>query len=208
MRMRLLVADDDPSIAEPLRRRFEEEGYLVDVAHDAASVLWAATENSYDVIVLDVNIRRADDGLEICRRLRHVNVSAPVLFVTGRAEVIDRVAGLRAGASDYLAKPFGFAELAERVRALGRLGSPTGTLVVGDLELDPKSPRGTSSGSADRPFATGVRAALRRSCAGPIPCSAAPNCWSTCGTSTTQAGRMSSTFTCATCATRSIVRSA
>ena len=89
MRMRLLLADDDPDITEPLRRRFEGEGHWVDVAHDAPGVLWAATQHSYDVIVLDVNIPRPDDGLEICRRLRNVNVSAPVLFVTGRAEVID-----------------------------------------------------------------------------------------------------------------------
>jgi two-component system OmpR family response regulator len=165
MRMRLLVADDDPGIAQPLRRRFEEEGYSVDVAHDAASVLWAATENSYDVIILDVNIPRADDGLEICRRLRQVNVAAPVLFVTGRAEVIDRVAGLRAGASDYLAKPFGFAELAERVRALGRQGSPSGALVVGDLELDPRtrqvSRRGQPIALSPREFAL-LAAFMRR----------------------------------------------
>ncbi len=137
MRVRLLVADDDPDIAGPLRKRFEGEGYSVDVAYDAPGVLWAATERPYDVIVLDVNIPRPDDGLEICRRLRQFNVSAPVIFVTGRAETIDRVAGLQAGASDYLAKPFAFADLAARVRALTRQNSIAPHLIVGDLEVDP-----------------------------------------------------------------------
>src|SRR5258706_608360 len=85
MRMRLLVADDDPGIAEPLRRRLEEEGYSVDVAHDAASVLWAATENTYDVIVLDVNIPRADDVLSRTELL--VNVWDE--YYSGWSNVVD-----------------------------------------------------------------------------------------------------------------------
>jgi two-component system OmpR family response regulator len=136
--MRVLVVEDETKMASLLRRALEREGYAVDIASDGVDGLWLGTENDYDAIVLDVMIP-APDGFAVCKTLRERGRWAPVLLLTARDAVQDRVTGLDAGADDYLPKPFSFAELAARLRALTRRGSrerPT-VLQVGDLQLDP-----------------------------------------------------------------------
>lgn len=125
-----------------LRRGLTEEGYAVDVATRSEDALWRATEHDYDAIVLDVMLP-GFDGFEVCRRLRAAERWAPVLMLTARDAVADRVRGLDAGADDYLAKPFSFTELAARIRALIRRGAHErpAVLQVGDLRLDPASRR-------------------------------------------------------------------
>ncbi len=136
--MRLLVVEDEVRMAALLRRGFVEEGYAVDVANNGTDALWLATEAAFDAVVLDVMLPGID-GFEVCRALRETRCDAPVLMLTARDAVEDRVRGLDAGADDYLTKPFSFAELSARVRALLRRGAgarPT-VLEVGDLRLDP-----------------------------------------------------------------------
>ena len=125
-------------MATLLERGLREEGYAVDVAHDGTDGLWLATEHEYDAIVLDVMLPGLD-GFEVCRRTRAEGRWAPVLLLTARDGVEDRVRGLDVGADDYLTKPFSFAELAARLRALVRRGAPPrpSILEVGDLRLDP-----------------------------------------------------------------------
>ena len=119
--MRVLVAEDDVKMAGLLKRGLEEEGYAVDVAGTGAEALWAGTENPYDAILLDVMLPDLD-GLEVCRRLRTAGRWAPVLMLTARDAVPDRVAGLDAGRRRLLTKPFSFSELLARLRALMRRG--------------------------------------------------------------------------------------
>ncbi|WP_089210517.1 response regulator transcription factor [Streptosporangium subroseum] len=140
--MRLLVVEDNARMAVLLRRGLTEEGYAVDVATHSEDALWRATEHDYDAIVLDVMLP-GFDGFEVCRRLRAAERWAPVLMLTARDAVADRVRGLDAGADDYLAKPFSFTELAARIRALIRRGAHErpAVLQVGDLRLDPASRR-------------------------------------------------------------------
>ena len=123
-----------------LRRALKEEGHAVDVAADGPQGLWLATENEYGAIVLDVMLPGLD-GFQLCRRLRESGAWAPVLMLTARDGVADRVRGLDAGADDYLVKPFSLLELAARLRALARRdgrGRPP-VLAEGDLRLDPAS---------------------------------------------------------------------
>ena len=125
-----------------LRRALKEEGHAVDVAADGPQGLWLATENEYGAIVLDVMLPGMD-GFQLCRRLRESGAWAPVLMLTARDGVTDRVRGLDAGADDYLVKPFSLLELAARLRALARRdgrGRPP-VLAEGDLRLDPASNR-------------------------------------------------------------------
>ena len=134
----MLVVEDELRIAGVLKRGLEEEGYAVDVAGDGPEGLWMATENPYDAVILDVMLP-GFDGFELCRKLREGGVWAPVLMLTARDEVGDRVRGLDAGADDYVVKPFSLLELAARLRALARRDDrsrPT-VLAVGDLRLDP-----------------------------------------------------------------------
>jgi two-component system, OmpR family, response regulator len=136
--MRVLVVDDELRTAALLRRGLCEQGYAVDVAHEAEDAMWRAIEFSYAVVVLDV-LLPGMDGFEVCRRLRASGCWTPVLLLTARDEVDDRVQGLDAGADDYLTKPFSFNELTARIRALTRRGSAERPVVlqVGDLRLDP-----------------------------------------------------------------------
>jgi two-component system, OmpR family, response regulator len=140
--MRVLVVEDQPKMAALLRRGLVEEGHGADVAGQGEEALWLAEAHEYDAIVLDVMLPGLS-GFETCRRLRNSGVWTPVLMLTARDSVDDRVSGLDAGADDYLTKPFSLAELLARLRALARRGDverPT-ELVVGDLRLDPASRR-------------------------------------------------------------------
>ncbi len=140
--MRVLVVEDEPKMAALVRRGLVEEGHAPDVAREGEEALWLAEAHPYDAIVLDVMLPGLS-GFETCRRLRNSGVWTPVLMLTARDSVDDRVAGLDAGADDYLTKPFSLAELFARLRALVRRGDverPT-ELVVGDVRLDPASRR-------------------------------------------------------------------
>ncbi len=140
--MRILVAEDELKLASLLRRGLVEEGHAVDVARTGEEALAQAYGIAYDAVVLDLMLPGID-GLEVCRRLRAAGIWAPVLMLTARDAVEDRVAGLDAGADDYLPKPFAFDELLARLRALIRRGRPERpvVLVVGELRLDPASRR-------------------------------------------------------------------
>src|SRR6476646_9232752 len=140
--MRVLLVEDELKMAALLRRGLVEEGHTADVAGQGEDAVWMAEAHPYDAIVLDVMLPGIS-GFETCRRLRNAGVWAPVLMLTARDAVDDRVAGLDAGADDYLTKPFSLAELLARLRALARRGQverPT-ELVVGDLRLDPAGRR-------------------------------------------------------------------
>jgi two-component system, OmpR family, response regulator len=140
--MRVLVVEDEKKLGELLGRGLREEGYAADVADRGEEALWMARAVPYDAIVLDVMLPGAD-GFEICRRLRHDGVWTPVLMLTARDGVDDRVVGLDAGADDYLTKPFAFEELLARLRALTRRApvERPPVLEVGDLRLDPAAHR-------------------------------------------------------------------
>jgi two-component system OmpR family response regulator len=140
LRMRVLIVEDELKMAGLVRRGLTEEGHAADVATTGDEALWMAEAHPYDAIVLDVMLP-GRNGFETCRALRKAGVWAPVLMLTARDAVEDRVAGLDAGADDYLTKPFSFAELLARLRALVRRGGverPT-VVEVGDLRLDPAS---------------------------------------------------------------------
>jgi len=140
--VRILIVEDDVKMAALLRRGLQEEGLAVDVAGRGEEALWIAEATEYDALVLDVMLPGID-GFETCRRLREGGVWTPVLMLTARDAVEDRVAGLDGGADDYLTKPFSFSELLARLRALVRRGSPErpSALKVGDLRLDPATRR-------------------------------------------------------------------
>jgi two-component system OmpR family response regulator len=139
--VRILVVEDSEKMLALVRRGLEEEGFAVDVARDGAEAIWFASENPYDVIVLDVTLGgpSATDGFEVCRRLRGAERWSPVLMLTARDAIEDRVHGLDVGADDYLTKPVSFDERVARVRALIRRGAQPrpSILRVGDLSLDP-----------------------------------------------------------------------
>jgi two-component system, OmpR family, response regulator len=136
--MRLLIADDDVKLLTALARGLRGEGYAVDVAATGDAALLQARVYDYDAVILDV-MMPAPDGVSVCKALRDGGRWSPVLMLTARDAVTDRVAGLDAGADDYLVKPFDFGELVARVRALLRRGAPErpAVLTVGDLEVDP-----------------------------------------------------------------------
>jgi two-component system OmpR family response regulator len=136
--MRVLVVEDEVKMAALLRRGLSEEGLAVDVAEEGERALLMAGSTDYDAVVLDVMLPGID-GFETCRRLRRDGVWAPVLMLTARGSLDDRVVGLDGGADDYMVKPFAFAELLARLRALVRRGTVERPPVmeVGDLRLDP-----------------------------------------------------------------------
>jgi two-component system, OmpR family, response regulator len=140
--MRVLVVEDEVKLAGLIRRGLREEGVLADVAIKGEDALWMAEATGYDVVVLDVMLPGID-GFETCRRLRGDGVRTPILMLTARDAVDDRIAGLDTGADDYLTKPFDFGELLARLRALARRGPAERgpVLRVGDLELDPAARR-------------------------------------------------------------------
>lgn len=136
--MRVLVVDDEPHVVSLLRKALQREGYAVDVAATGDQAIQKATVFDYDVILLDVLIP-APDGLEVCRRLRAKERWTPILLLSGVSEIETRVAGLDAGADDYLTKPFAMSELSARIRALVRrkVEERPSVLKVGDVCLDP-----------------------------------------------------------------------
>jgi two-component system, OmpR family, response regulator len=145
--VRVLVVEDEVKMVRAVRRGLEQEGYAVDSASDGDEGLYLATENAYDAIVLDVMLPGID-GFEVCRRLRAEQRWAPVLMLTARDTVADRIEGLDVGADDYLVKPFAFGELLARVRALIRRGAVERPVVLraGDVILDPAAHAVTRSG--------------------------------------------------------------
>jgi two-component system OmpR family response regulator len=140
--MRVLIVEDEVKLAGLIRRGLRDDGMAVDVAVKGEDALWMAGATEYDAIVLDVMLPGLD-GFEVCRRLRADRVWSPVLMLTARDAVDDRVRGLDTGADDYLTKPFSFAELGARLRALARRGpvERPAVLSAGDLHLDPSSRR-------------------------------------------------------------------
>ncbi|HEY9595740.1 MAG TPA: response regulator transcription factor [Spirochaetia bacterium] len=136
--MRVLIVEDEHRIAAYVKRGLKEQGYAADVAFDGMEALHMASSVSYDLIVLDILLPEVD-GLSVCRQLRKRGVQVPVLMLTARDAVDDRVAGLDAGADDYLVKPFAMKELLARLRALSRRGPVTlrsPVLQVADLSMD------------------------------------------------------------------------
>jgi DNA-binding response OmpR family regulator len=126
----VLLAEDDPSISEPLARALRREGYEVGVAADGPSTIEAASGGGVDLILLDIGLPKLD-GLEVCRQIRSAGHTIPVLILTARADEVDTVIGLDAGADDYVTKPFRLAELLARVRALLRRGATESRVVQG-----------------------------------------------------------------------------
>jgi len=135
--MRILVVDDDERLRSVVSRGLAEEGYAVDTAEDGEQGEYLASVNQYDLVILDVMMPKAD-GLSVCRALRREQNNVPILMLTAKDTIRNRVAGLDAGADDYLVKPFAFDELVARVRALTRRHAPSRSplLVLGDLTVD------------------------------------------------------------------------
>ncbi len=149
--MRILLVDDETELSDPLSRILLQEGYQVDIADNGAVGMEMAVSNQYDLLILDWMLPHKS-GLEICRQVRSLSLSTPVLFLTAKDTIDDRVDGLDAGADDYLVKPFELRELLARVRALLRRGTPETTtgnrLKVADLELDLENQVAYRSGKA------------------------------------------------------------
>ena len=142
------MVEDESRMAGLLKRALQEEGHAVDVAADGREGLWLATENAYGAIVLDVMLPGLD-GIEVCRRLREAGSWVPVLLLTARDGIGNRVRGLDAGADDYLVKPFSLLELAARLRALARRDDRSRPVILaeGDLSLDPAAKRAWRAGT-------------------------------------------------------------
>ncbi len=138
--MRILLAEDEPDTAKLLARGLREQTFAVDVAHDGEEAVFQATINSYDLIILDIGLP-LKDGFEVCKELRNQGLSIPILMLTARDSVRDRITGLDTGADDYLTKPFDFYELLARTRALLRRGHALkpDLLVIADLTIDTRS---------------------------------------------------------------------
>jgi DNA-binding response OmpR family regulator len=136
---RLLLAEDDDGIRVPLARALEREGYAVDAVADGTSAAQLGAENDYALIVLDIGLPGLD-GLEVCRRVRRVDPDVPILFLTAQDSELEAVAGLDAGADDYVTKPFGLAVLMARVRAQVRRSAPD-LLRAADVAVDPSARR-------------------------------------------------------------------
>jgi len=145
--MRLLVVEDEPAIADVLSRTLRRNGYAVDVAEDGHQALDSAAANDYDAVLLDLNLPGVD-GMTVCREIRTAQPHCYILMVTARTSVEDRVAGLDAGADDYLPKPFDLQELLARLRAVFRRDRVARQPVLdyGDLRLDPATQRVTRAG--------------------------------------------------------------
>lgn len=146
--MRILVVEDEKKVSGFIRRGLKEEGYAVDVAADGEEGHYLASTNEYDLLILDIMLPKMD-GLTLCQQLRDRDYTGPILFLSAKDTVKDKVAGLDSGADDYLTKPFAFEELLARVRALlrKRQSMPQTLLEVEDLVLDTVSHKVTRSGT-------------------------------------------------------------
>jgi len=146
--VRILLVEDEAPAAEMLAKGLREQSFAVDVAGDGEAALYQASTNDYDVILLDINLP-IKNGLEVCRELRAEGSTVPVLMLTARDVVHDRIAGLDSGADDYLTKPYAFHELLARVRAITRRGPAFSSDIVSvrDLTLDRKTRKVTRAGS-------------------------------------------------------------
>ena len=147
--MRILVVEDEPRMASVIARGLREQSYAVDVAQDGDEGLYQCSINDYDLIVLDVLLPQRD-GFEVCRELRARGTATPVLMLTARAAVDDRITGFEAGADDYLTKPFSFRELLARIHALLRRDSHLlpDEIEIGDLIINSSSHRVSRAGSS------------------------------------------------------------
>jgi len=146
--MRVLIVEDERKMAEVLRRGLEEEGCIVEIAADGEEGLRLGSEREYELIILDIRLPKRD-GIEVCRELRRRGVLTPILMLTVRDAVAVKVEAFEGGADDYLTKPFAFAELLARARALVRRRQPVDLrLRIGDLVLDPVTRRVTRAGRA------------------------------------------------------------
>jgi heavy metal response regulator len=144
--MRILVIEDERKIASFIKRGLREEGYTVDTAFDGEEGYRLTAENDYALIILDIMLPKKD-GITLCRQLRNDGIQSPVLILTAKDSVQDKVKGLDSGADDYLTKPFAFEELLARIRALLRKGvQRSARLQVGDLVLDTAAHKATRSG--------------------------------------------------------------
>jgi two-component system OmpR family response regulator len=145
--MRVLIVEDDVDLAAVIRRGVRDHGALADVAITGEDALWMADSSAYDVVTLDASLPGID-GFEVCRRLRDMRIRTPILMLTSLDAVEDRIAGLDAGADDYLVKPFDFGELMARLRALVRRGPvERGTVLrAAGIELDPATRRVSRGG--------------------------------------------------------------
>jgi DNA-binding response OmpR family regulator len=148
--VRLLVVEDDRSLAEALRRGLTQEGHVVDVVHDGVEGLDLAESGVHDAVILDVMLPEMD-GMTVARNLREGNIHVPILMLTARDALPDRIRGFDAGADDYLTKPFAFEELMARLRAITRRGATAPVeerLMVGDLVMDTRAREVMRSGDA------------------------------------------------------------
>lgn len=146
--MRILVVEDEQAVATAVRKGLEAEGHAVDTASDGQEGLWYATENPYDVLVLDIMLPKLD-GFQLCKTLRQKEIWTPVLMLTARDGESDEAMALDLGADDYLSKPFSFVVLQARIRALVRRGSGPrpSVLELGDLRIDPAARRCSLNGT-------------------------------------------------------------
>lgn len=145
--MRILVIEDEKKVADFIRRGLKEEGYAVDVSYNGQEGQFMASTNEYDLIILDLMLPQTD-GITICKKLRADKISTPIIMLTAKDSMQDKVTGLDSGANDYLTKPFAFGELLARIRVLLRKSTDkiTTALKMGDLELDLISHKVTRSG--------------------------------------------------------------
>lgn len=140
--MKILIVEDERKIADAIKKGLEQEDYVVDVAYNGSDgMAFATVRKSYDLIILDRMLPGEWDGMEICKKVREVGIKTPILMLTAKDKIQDRVAGLQTGADDYLIKPFAFEELLARVQALLRRSKSnvTNVLRVEDLTLNPKT---------------------------------------------------------------------
>lgn len=136
--MRILLIEDEKKLSEVIKKGLTEQGFAVDTVYDGEEGLYLAEEESYDAIILDVMLPKID-GVEVCRKLREKKIGTPILMLTAKTQVKDRVNGLEAGADDYLTKPFAFAELKARIQALMRRAfkQPETVIKIDSLEINP-----------------------------------------------------------------------
>ena len=170
VRVRVLIVEDKKKLADVLQRGLRKEGLAADVALTGEDAVWMAASTGYDAVVLDI-LLPGMNGREVCRQLRAQDVWCPILMLTALDRVEDRIAGLDIGADDYLVKPFSFAELLARLRALARRGAAKRPVVlqVGELRLDPASHRAWR-GERELELRRKSSVCWRRSCAGRARC--------------------------------------